>query len=93
MPLVFADLPAGQAQTRTRTTSPFPTVSKSVAWITNVPYVAGAGPERQLDLYIPTNRQGEPLVVYVHGGGWAAGTRQAIASTRTISNGCGKVMP
>jgi len=46
-----------------------------VAWITNVPYVTGAGPERQLDLYIPTNRQGEPLVVYVHGGGWAAGDK------------------
>src|SRR6266478_141517 len=75
MPLVFADTAAGQAQTRTRTTSPFPMVSKSVAWITNVPYVTGAGPERQLDLYIPTNRQGEPLVVYVHGGGWAAGDK------------------
>jgi acetyl esterase/lipase len=75
MPLVFADTAAGQAQTRTRTTSPFPMVSKSVAWITNVPYVTGAGPEQQLDLYIPTNRQGEPLVVYVHGGGWAAGDK------------------
>jgi len=52
-----------------------PTVSKSVAWITNIPYITGAGPEQQLDLYIPTNRQGEPLVVYVHGGGWAAGDK------------------
>jgi acetyl esterase/lipase len=71
--LVFAETPASQAQTRTRTASPFPTVSKSVAWITNIPYVTGGGPEQQLDLYIPTNRQGESLVVYVHG--WAAGDK------------------
>jgi len=75
MSLFFGDTPAGRAQTRTRTTLPYPAVSKSVAWITNFPYVTGAGPEQQLDLYIPTNRQGEPLVVYVHGGGWATGNK------------------
>jgi acetyl esterase/lipase len=63
------------AQTRTRTTPPHPTVSKSVAWITNIPYVGGGGSEQQLDLYLPTNQKGEPLVVYVHGGGWAAGDK------------------
>jgi acetyl esterase/lipase len=63
------------AQTRTRTTPPHPTVSKSVAWITNIPYVVGGGSEQQLDLYLPTNQKGEPLVVYVHGGGWAAGDK------------------
>ena len=40
-----------------------------------MPYVTGGGPEQQLDLYIPTNEQGEPLVVYVHGGGWEHGDK------------------
>jgi acetyl esterase/lipase len=75
MSSVFRAASDSLAQTRTRTTSPLPAVSNSVAWITNVQYVTGGGSEQQLDLYIPTNRKGEPLVVYVHGGGWAAGDK------------------
>jgi acetyl esterase/lipase len=63
------------AQTRTKTTAPYPTVAKSVSWIVNVPYVAGGGPEQQLDLYIPTDRHGEPLVVFIHGGGFEHGDK------------------
>ena len=63
------------AQTRTRTEIPYSTVSKSVSWIVNVPYVADGGPEQQLDLYVPTDRHGEPLVVYIHGGGFDHGDK------------------
>ena len=63
------------AQTRTRTNPPYPTVSKSVSWFVNIPYVSGGGPEQQLDLYIPTDRHGEPLVVYIHGGGFEHGDK------------------
>ncbi|MBV9272981.1 MAG: alpha/beta hydrolase [Verrucomicrobia bacterium] len=63
------------AQTRTRTGQPYPTVSKSVSWSVNIPYVTGGGPEQQLDLYVPTDRHGEPLVVYIHGGGFDHGDK------------------
>ena len=63
------------AQMRTRTEPPFPNYTRSVAWIVDQPYVAGGGHEQRLDLYLPTDEKGEPLVVYVHGGGWVAGDK------------------
>jgi acetyl esterase/lipase len=66
---------ATSAQNRSQTAQPYPTVAKSVAWITNVPYVTDGGLEQQLDLYIPTDQKGEPLIVFVHGGGWEHGDK------------------
>src|SRR5580704_4054303 len=71
----MSDLIVNHAGSRSRTRPPYPTVSHSVAWITNLPYVTGGGPQQQIDLYIPTNGNGGPLVVYVHGGGWEHGDK------------------
>jgi acetyl esterase/lipase len=65
----------GRAQVRTVTQQPYPTGGNSVAWIWNVPYVPGGGPQQQLDLYVPTEHKNEPLIVYVHGGGWEHGDK------------------
>ena len=54
---LLATIATTHAQIRTVTKQPYPTGANSVAWITNVPYVEGGGPQQQLDLYIPT--QGE----------------------------------
>jgi acetyl esterase/lipase len=65
----------GRAQIRTVTQQPYPTGGNSVAVIWNVPYVSGGGPQQQLDLYVPTEHKNEPLIVYVHGGGWEHGDK------------------
>jgi acetyl esterase/lipase len=63
------------AQIRTVTQQPYPTGGNSVAWITDVPYVDGGGPQQQLDLYIPTEQKNMPLVVFFHGGGMEHGDK------------------
>src|SRR6516164_2917559 len=72
---LLATIATTHAQIRTVTKQPYPTGANSVAWITNVPYVEGGGPQQQLDLYIPTEGKNRPLVVYVHGGGWEHGDK------------------
>ena len=64
-----------RGKNRSCTNPPYPNVSQSVAWFTNLAYVVDGGPEQQIDLYIPTDREGEPLVVYIHGGGWEHGDK------------------
>jgi acetyl esterase/lipase len=71
--LALSNLIVNNAESRSFTRPP--TVSQSVAWITNLPYVIAGGPEQQIDLYVPTNNTGEPLVVYIHGGGWRHGDK------------------
>ena len=47
-----------------------------------VVYKTVAGRELKLDLYYPTTQTAEkcPVVVFTHGGGWAAGSRHKAAS-------------
>jgi acetyl esterase/lipase len=71
----LSSVSALNAQTRTKTKPPYPTVANSVSWTVNVPYVTGGGSEQQLDLYIPTDHHGEPLVVFIHGGGFDHGDK------------------
>ena len=73
--LIVAMRVPGNAQVRTVTHFPYPNKGNSVAWITNIPYVPGGGPQQQLDLYLPTNQKNMPLIVYVHGGGYGHGDK------------------
>jgi acetyl esterase/lipase len=43
----------------------------------DLPYVTGGTARQKLDLYVPANARGLPLVVWIHGGGWQTGTKDA----------------
>ena len=44
--------------------------------VSDLAYLPDASQKHRLDLYLPTGREGEPLVVFVHGGAFMYGDRQ-----------------
>ena len=53
-----------------------------VAVVPDLPYAEVDGVPLLADLYRPDTEQAPPVVVYVHGGGWAVGSRSDFADTR-----------
>jgi len=43
--------------------------------LADIPFAEVDGHRLALDLYLPDGKQGAPLVVFVHGGGWRRGSR------------------
>jgi acetyl esterase/lipase len=43
--------------------------------LADIPFAEVDGHKLALDLYLPEGKQGAPLVVFVHGGGWQRGSR------------------
>ena len=60
------------AQVKTQT----PAVPEGVQMIADLEYVANGHPRQKLDLYLPKGAEySVPVVLWVHGGGWAAGDK------------------
>lgn len=57
--------------------------------IRDIPYVEGGDPAQVLDLYVPDRPTGKPLplVVSIHGGGWAAGSKDGIIGFYLLGQG------
>lgn len=56
--------------------------SYPVSVTSDLPYAEVDGTALLADLYRPDTEQAPPVVVYVHGGGWAVGSRSDFAETR-----------
>jgi acetyl esterase/lipase len=52
----------------------------------NLPYVENGHRQQKLDLYLPAQPKG-PLLVWIHGGGWQAGTKDKPPGLALVKNG------
>jgi acetyl esterase/lipase len=54
----------------------------------DLPYVKDGLPSQRLDLYLPgSGVKNPPLVVFIHGGGWQAGSKKAVAAQPLLGQG------
>jgi acetyl esterase/lipase len=49
--------------------------AKAAALLPNVSYIADENWKHQMDIYLPEEPQGAPIMFHVHGGGWSRGDR------------------
>ena len=57
--------------------SPAAAQPKGVQALRNLPYVANGHERQRLDLYLPEKAEGRlPLIVWIHGGAWWAGSKE-----------------
>lgn len=66
----------------TRVAASAATTADSVVVHRDVPYVGGGHGRQTLDLYLPANAQGLPIVIYIHGGGYRMGDKTEIVDVQ-----------
>jgi acetyl esterase/lipase len=71
--LAWVNLAASQEQPKRAAA---PKVPEGVKALRDLPYVEGGHQRNRLDLYLPEKAEGRlPLVVWIHGGAWKAGSK------------------
>lgn len=53
----------------------------------DIPYVPNGDKRQKLDLVVPASAEPVPLVVWIHGGGWMAGSRKGGPQEMLVQNG------
>ncbi len=65
-----------------------PRVPEGIAVKRNIEYVAGGGPRQMLDVYYPEKSDKPvPLVVWIHGGAWSAGSKDRTPALPLLQQG------
>ncbi len=87
--ILFAAAPAGVAEAQRPPRPP-----RGVTLVRDVPYVADGHRRQTLDLYLPARKAGQraedealPLVVWIHGGAWAAGSKEDFGAASLLTRG------
>jgi acetyl esterase/lipase len=76
--LLALALPAAQGQDLAR---PSPSAAPAARILRDLPYVPNAAPRQRLDLYLSAQSGSpRPLVAYIHGGAWRAGSKSECAA-------------
>jgi acetyl esterase/lipase len=80
LPVVFlAEQPSSSA-------AQIPGLPPGARTILNVAYVSNGHARQKLDLYVPAEPKG-PLIVWIHGGGWRAGTKDGPPGLAMVAAG------
>jgi acetyl esterase/lipase len=53
----------------------------------NIAYVSNGGERQKLDLYLPATGTNLPLIVWIHGGGWASGDKESPPGLGFVGHG------
>ena len=62
-------------------------VSSGIDKRENINYAGSNLPRQTLDLYLPTTPGKHPLVIWIHGGGWRAGSKDRCGYTYLVNDG------
>jgi acetyl esterase/lipase len=83
----FAETPA--APKPTSASAPAPHLPRGVVEERDIAYVPEGDPAQKLDLYLPqhTPDHALPLIVWIHGGGWAAGSKSGCPAVGFVPRG------
>ncbi len=64
-----------------------PELPEGVTVAADIPFASVDGNELALDLYMPVAAENPPLLVWVHGGAWRAGSRKSVSSLAYVEAG------
>jgi len=71
-----------------RPKQPAPILPDGVRVVRDLQYVEGGHERNRLDLYLPEKAEGRlPLIVWIHGGGWQAGSKQGCPAVPFATKG------
>ena len=85
--MVLAGANLAAAQERPKRPAP-PTLPEGVRTLRDLQYVEGGHQRNRLDLYLPEKAEGRlPLVVWIHGGGWWAGSKEGCPAVPLVAKG------
>jgi len=77
----------GVSQERPRRPIPL-RIPEGVKVLRDLPYVEGGHERNRLDLYLPEKAEGQlPLVVWIHGGAWAMGSKEGCPAVPLTTKG------
>ena len=79
-----------QANEALQPTSRRPTVPEGTRILRDLAYIPSGHERQKLDLYLPRQNDNDgplPMIVWIHGGAWLAGSKENCLSARFISHG------